>query len=78
MSLTKSHHPDSPPSQLNYYVMFTALDALRLGFRTHLIADACRGVELKPGDVDRAIEEVRAAGGNVIMSDGKRLDSPAG
>jgi nicotinamidase/pyrazinamidase len=53
----------------DYCVKFTALDALRVGFRTHLIADACRGVELKLGDVDRAIEEVRAAGGKVITSD---------
>jgi nicotinamidase/pyrazinamidase len=32
----------------DYCVKFTALDAVGLGFRTHLIADACRGVELSP------------------------------
>ena len=36
----------------DYCVKFTALDARQLGFKTHLIEDACRGVNLKPGDVD--------------------------
>jgi nicotinamidase/pyrazinamidase len=52
----------------DYCVKFTALDAVKLGFRTHLIVDACRGVNLKPGDVDQAIEEMRNAGVEVINS----------
>ncbi len=48
---------------------FTALDAVQLGFRTHLLVDACRGVNLKSGDVDRAIEEMRKAG--VIVTDSR-------
>jgi nicotinamidase/pyrazinamidase len=35
----------------DYCVKFTALDGQALGFKTHLIEDACRGVELKKGDV---------------------------
>ena len=31
----------------DYCVKFTALDARRLGFDTHLLLDGCRGVELK-------------------------------
>jgi nicotinamidase/pyrazinamidase len=50
----------------DYCVKFTALDARQLGFNTHLIEDACRGVNLQPGDVDRAIEEMRAAGVNIV------------
>ena len=46
----------------DYCVKFTTLDARKLGFNTHLIADACRGVNLKPGDVDAAIEQMRQAG----------------
>jgi nicotinamidase/pyrazinamidase len=53
----------------DYCVKATALDAARLGFRTHLIADACRGVELNPGDVARAIAEMQAAGVVVVQSD---------
>ncbi|MBN1911917.1 MAG: bifunctional nicotinamidase/pyrazinamidase [Pirellulales bacterium] len=46
----------------DYCVKFTALDAASLGFKTHLLLDGCRGVDLRPGDVDRAVEEMRAAG----------------
>ena len=53
----------------DYCVKFSALDALRLGFRTSVITDACRGVELQPGDVERALEEIRAAGAAMVMSD---------
>lgn len=46
----------------DYCVKYTALDAVRLGFKTHLIEDGCRGVDLKLGDSQRAIEAMRAAG----------------
>jgi nicotinamidase/pyrazinamidase len=46
----------------DYCVKFTALDAVAAGFKTHLIEDGCRGVDLKPGDVAVAIEEMRKAG----------------
>ena len=52
----------------DYCVKWTALDAASLGFRTHLVADACRGVNLQPGDVERAVAEMRAAGINVVSS----------
>jgi nicotinamidase/pyrazinamidase len=53
----------------DYCVKFTALDASKLGFHTFLIEDGCRGVELNPGDVKRAIEEMRAAGVTITTSD---------
>lgn len=46
----------------DYCVKFTALDARTLGYNVHLVVDACRGVNLQPGDVDAAIEEMRRAG----------------
>ena len=46
----------------DYCVKFTALDAVSLGLKTHVIEDACRGVNLKPGDVNRALEEMKQAG----------------
>ena len=51
----------------DYCVKFTALDAVQLGFRTHLFASASRGVNLKPGDVDRAIEEMKRAGVEILV-----------
>ena len=46
----------------DYCVMFTALDAVKLGFKTHLVVDGCRGVELNEGDVANAIETMKGAG----------------
>lgn len=51
----------------DYCVKFTALDAVQLGFKTHLYANASRGVNLKPGDVDRAVEEMKRAGVEILM-----------
>jgi len=53
----------------DYCVKFTALDALTLGFRTHLIEDACRGVNLQPGDVAKAVEEMKQAGIEIVRAD---------
>src|SRR5690606_36413187 len=53
---------------LDYCVKFTALDALSLGFATTLIHDATRAVELNPGDGERAIQQLRAAGAEVVDS----------
>ncbi len=52
----------------DYCVKFTALDAVALGFKTDLIVDACRGVNLHPGDVDRAIEEMKRQGVHTMTS----------
>ncbi len=52
----------------DYCVKYTALDAVPLGFRVHVIADACRGVNLQPGDVDRALAEMKGAGVEITSS----------
>lgn len=52
----------------DYCVKFTALDAKSLGFNTSLIQDASRGVNVHPGDVDAAIEEMRRAGVRILQS----------
>src|SRR5262249_14381371 len=52
----------------DYCVRSTALDARALGFLVTLIEDGCRGVELAPGDVARAVEEMRRAGVRVARS----------
>ncbi|HEX9160734.1 MAG TPA: bifunctional nicotinamidase/pyrazinamidase [Thermoanaerobaculia bacterium] len=46
----------------DYCVLWSVRDAVDLGFRTHVVRDACRGVELKPGDIDRAFEEMQKIG----------------
>lgn len=52
----------------DYCVKFTALDALRLGFRAFLVQDGSRGVELRAGDVARATEEMRQAGVQIVQA----------
>lgn len=46
----------------DYCVRATALDALRLGFETSVIAGAIAAVDLVPGDGERALAEMIAAG----------------
>jgi len=52
----------------DYCVRSTVLDALRLGFRVVLIKDAIRGVDLKSGDSQRAIEEMIRKGAEIKTS----------
>jgi nicotinamidase/pyrazinamidase len=47
----------------DYCVKFTALDALGLNFkRVSLVVDACRAVDLSPGDGEAALAAMQAAG----------------
>ena len=52
----------------DYCVQFTALDAVDLGFKTFLIHDACRGINLKPDDVKIALEDLKRAGVTFVQS----------
>ncbi len=46
----------------DYCVKHSALDARKAGLDVVVLIDAIRGVDLQPGDSDRAVEEMRAAG----------------
>jgi nicotinamidase/pyrazinamidase len=46
----------------DYCVKASALDAVRLGYRVSLLAEGIRPVELAPGDGERALAELAAAG----------------
>ena len=52
----------------DYCVKFTALDAAAEGFQVYLIEDACRGVDLRRGDVSDALTEMKFAGVTMIKS----------
>ncbi|MGH2736442.1 MAG: isochorismatase family protein [Actinomycetota bacterium] len=49
----------------DYCVKQTALDSVRLGFHTSVLSDQVRAVDLEAGDGDRALEEIRGAGGRI-------------
>jgi nicotinamidase/pyrazinamidase len=53
----------------DYCVKATAIDGAHLGFKTSVLPEAIRAVNLDPGDGERALEEMRAAGVNVVTSD---------
>lgn len=57
----------------DYCVKFTALDARKDGFTAFLVEDGCRGVELQPGDSERAVDEMRSAG--VVVLDSGAISS---
>jgi nicotinamidase/pyrazinamidase len=52
----------------DYCVKATAIDAAQLGFRTFLVADACRGVGMKATDVPDALAAMQAAGVYLVTS----------
>lgn len=54
---------------LDVCVKFTVLDAVGLGFKTYLVEDGCRGVNLNEGDSDKAISEMREKGAIIVQSD---------
>lgn len=54
----------------DYCVRFTALDAVDERFGVTLALAACRGVELAPGDVERALAELQAKGVRIDGSGG--------
>jgi nicotinamidase/pyrazinamidase len=51
---------------LDYCVKATALDARQAGFDVVVHRDATRAIDAEPGDADRAVEELRAAGVKVV------------
>ncbi len=51
---------------LDYCVKATALDARRAGLNVVVHRDATRAVEVEPGDAERAVDELRAAGVEVV------------
>lgn len=53
----------------DYCVKYTCLDAIKDGFKTYLVKDACRGVNLNPGDIESAITEMIKSGVNVLNSE---------
>jgi nicotinamidase/pyrazinamidase len=50
---------------LDYCVKYSAVDARQLGLSTNLIVG---GIELEPGDIDRALDEIKRAGAVLLKS----------
>lgn len=50
----------------DYCVKFSALDAVSVGLKTLVVEEGCRGIDLSPGDVARAWDEMRSAGVQIV------------
>lgn len=50
----------------DYCVKFSVLDALELGYKTTVITDGCRGVNLQPGDSQEALRVMQQAGAQLV------------
>ncbi len=53
----------------DYCVKYSVLDALAEGFDTWVVQDGCRGVNLEPRDVERALGEMAQAGARLVTSE---------
>lgn len=53
----------------DYCVLYSVLDARRLGLDTTVVVDACRGIELHPGDVADALAQMERVGARLVSSE---------
>jgi len=61
---------------LDYCVAATARDGANLGFKTEVIIDACRAVNILPGDDLRTLRELTGIGVEVVTSDSLLPERP--
>jgi len=58
----------------NFCVLFTVMDALKEGYETFLITDACRGIDnalpYLPGAVEKSVKQMMDAGAALVSSTG--------
>ncbi len=50
----------------DYCVRSTVLDAIALGYETHVLVEGVRAVDLAPGDGERALAEMERAGARLV------------
>ena len=52
----------------DYCVLFSVLDALKLGYQVTVVIDGCRSVEVMPGDGERALSTMKNAGARLMTA----------
>jgi nicotinamidase/pyrazinamidase len=53
---------------IEYCVKYSVIDAISYGYKTNVIIDACRGIELNKDDIDNAVKEMAERGVRIINS----------
>ncbi len=49
-----------------YCIFYSVQDAISLGYKVHVILDACRGIDLRPGDVEKAVRKMMELGAELV------------
>ena len=53
---------------LDYCVFYSAMDSNRLGFETHVIIDATKGIDSPEGNIDKVLREMKESDIKIIKS----------
>ena len=53
----------------DYCILYSVLDALELGFKVTVILDACRAINRRLGDEQRAIDAMKSKGAKILHSE---------
>jgi nicotinamidase/pyrazinamidase len=53
----------------DYCVYYSAMDAVKYGFNTTLLLNACRGINVPEGSIDKCVKDMEGAGIKVIQTD---------
>ncbi len=50
----------------DYCVYFSAMDSVKYGFNTAVLINACRGINVPEGSIDKCVKEMKSAGIRII------------
>jgi nicotinamidase/pyrazinamidase len=54
---------------LDYCVLYSVMDAVKLGFKTYVLIDAVRGIGYPEGSIDKAMQKMKQAGVQFIKTE---------
>lgn len=52
----------------DYCVKFSAIDCVKFGFRTYVVEDGCRGINLNSNDVENSLREMEKVGVQIVKN----------
>lgn len=51
-----------------YCVKYSVMDAVKLGYNVYVVIDGCKPINVRPGDEEKAVQEMLQAGANILYS----------
>ncbi|MBN2401640.1 MAG: bifunctional nicotinamidase/pyrazinamidase [Spirochaetes bacterium] len=52
----------------DYCVYYSAMDAVKYGFKTSVILDACRGIDVPEGSIDKCLKDMKSIGIKILKT----------